>query len=541
MTRDEIIHAKGFNLRNTNYNANYSPSETEFKRIKVGVKNLDDAVLSLGALRKEFPTCAYTRKATIFKALIDNDLEELRNISNFYYNLNGIYQRVCNYFAFLYRYDWYVVADVIDEATKEDKIIKDCRRILNFLDNSYIRKVCGDIALEVIKNGAYYAYIVPSSEGLVLQQLPIAYCRTRYSVKNMPVVEFNMKFFDQFRDINYRMRVLNLFPDEFKKGYTLYLQGKLLPDVIGDNSGSWYLLDPENTVKFNFNNTDVPMFVNAIPALLDLDAAQDLDRRKQMQKLLKIIIQKLPLDKNGDLIFDVDEARDIHNNAVEMLSRAVGVDVLTTFADIDSVDMSDKNTTTTTDDLAKVERAVFNSLGISQNLFNTDGNMSLEKSILNDESSVRNLVLQFSMFFDRVTRSLNTNSKKYVFKFHMLETTQYNYKEMSKMYKEQAQMGYSKMLPQIALGHSQSFIMNSMNFENEVLHLSEKMIPPLMSSTLSSEDILGGKSKDDKSKTQTKSGTSSVPKKVDTGSAGRPEKPDDQKSDKTIQNKESMS
>ncbi|MCG8399889.1 hypothetical protein LWS67_25710, partial [Bacillus atrophaeus] len=77
---------------------------------------------------------------------------------------------------------------------------------------------------------------------------------------------------------------------------------------------TWYLLDPESTVKFNFNNNDIPMFVNAIPNLLDLDAAQDLDRRKQMQQLLKIVIQKLPLDKNGDLIFDVDEARDIHNN-----------------------------------------------------------------------------------------------------------------------------------------------------------------------------------------------------------------------------------
>jgi hypothetical protein len=73
----------------------------------------------------------------------------------------------------------------------------------------------------------------------------------------------------------------------------------------------------------------------------------------------------LPLDKNGDLIFDVDEARDIHNNAVKMLGRAVGVDVLTTFADVDSLDMSDRNTTTTTDDLAKVERSVFNSIGIS--------------------------------------------------------------------------------------------------------------------------------------------------------------------------------
>ena len=48
-----------------------------------------------------------------------------------------------------------------------------------------------------------------------------------------------------------------------------------------------------------------------------------------------------------------------------MLKRAVGVDVLTTFADVDSLDMSDRNTTTTTDDLAKVERSVFNSIGIS--------------------------------------------------------------------------------------------------------------------------------------------------------------------------------
>jgi len=77
-----------------------------------------------------------------------------------------------------------------------------------------------------------------------------------------------------------------------------------------------------------------------------------------------------------------------------MLKRAVGVDVLTTFADIDSIDMSDKNTTTSKDDLEKVERTVFNSLGVSRNLFNTDGNLSLEKSILNDESSVRNLLIR---------------------------------------------------------------------------------------------------------------------------------------------------
>ena len=474
--------------------------------------------------------------------LAENNLPELRNISSFFYDTYGIYERVCNYFAYLYRYDWYVMCDV-DESEKnikEKPILKDFNKILNYLDNSYIKKICGDIALEVIKVGAYYGYIVPDKDGLILQHLPVGYCRSRYNVKNLPAIEFNMEFFDQFSDVGYRMRVLNLFPDEFKKGYTLYLQGKLVPDHIGDNNGKWYLLEPQNTIKFNFNNSDTPMFVNAIPALLDLDAAQDLDRRKQMQQLLKIIIQKLPLDKNGDLIFDVDEARDIHNNAVQMLSRAVGVDVLTTFADIDSVDMSDKNTSTTRDDLEKVERSLFNALGISQNLFNTDGNMSLEKSILNDESSMRNLLFQFNIFFNRVTQALSKN-KKYTFRFHMLETTQYNYKEMAKLYKEQTQIGYSKLLPQIALGHSQSFILNSIKFENDILHLSDVMIPPLMSSTMSSTDILGKKNQDNNQKTQTNLETGKSQISEDSKSAGRPEKPDDQKSTKTIQNKESMS
>ena len=58
------------------------------------------------------------------------------------------------------------------------------------------------------------------------------------------------------------------------------------------------------------------------------------------QQLIKIIIQKMPLDKNGDLVFDVDEAQELHNNAVQMLKRAIGIDVLTTFADVDVADLN---------------------------------------------------------------------------------------------------------------------------------------------------------------------------------------------------------
>jgi parvulin-like peptidyl-prolyl isomerase len=172
-----------------------------------------------------------------------------------------------------------------------------------------------------------------------------------------------------------------------------------------------------------------------------------------MQKLLKILVQKLPMDKNGDLIFDVDEARDIHNTAVAMLRRAVGVDVITTFADVESIDISDKNTTASVDDLEKVERSVYNAMGVSRNLFNADGNIALANSILDDESTMRNLLLQFDVFLDKIVEKKSGN-KKFNFRLYMLETTQYNYRDLSKYYKELTANGQSKFMPMIALGHS---------------------------------------------------------------------------------------
>lgn len=472
------------------------------------------------------------------KAIVERDYKKLRLISDFFYAASGIYQTVCNYFAFLYRYDWYIYPENVSNNAKPDKVIEEYTKILGYLDRSYIKKLCGEIALKVVKYGCYYGYLVESSNSIQVQELPPEYCRTRFSVAGVPAIEFNMAFFDEkFTDVGYRMKVLKMFPEEFQKGYALYRSGKLGPDdeylswePEFRRTYGWYLLDPACTVKFNINGSDLPIFINALPAILDLDAAQELDRKKQMQKLLKILVQKLPMDKNGDLIFDVDEARDIHNTAVAMLRRAVGVDVITTFADVQSIDISDKNTSTSTDDLEKVERTVYNALGVSRNLFNTDGNLSLEKSILDDESTMRNLLLQFDVFFDKIVMKKSTN-KKFNFRLCMLETTQYNYKDMSKYYKELTANGQSKFMPMVALGHAQSSVFNLAYFENEILDLPRLMIPPLMSSTMNGEDVLGTREKSNQSNSQNTS----------EGQVGRPQKPDDQKSEKTIQNKESMS
>lgn len=525
------IKKKGFSMESINgtgdtfeVNAGAGFAPVDFSKIKVGAKTLDDAVVDLSNYKKL--DARLGDKKEVLRAMHTADYETMRDISNFFYKTSGIYSRLCRYMAYMYRYDWMVTPYINSDSVKDEKVLDTFHKVLNYLDNFGIKRLLGEIALKVIRNGCYYGYLIDNGGKMVIQELPASYCRSRFNVNGRPAVEFNMKFFDDlFRDTTQKMRMLKLFPEEFRKGYILYKEGKLMPDFAGDTSG-WYLLETKNVIKFNINGEDFPAFISVIPAILDLDSAQELDRKKMAQRLLKIIIQKMPLDKNGDLVFDIDEAQQLHNNAVRMLGKAIGIDVLTTFADVDVADMADTSTTTATDELEKVERAIYNEAGVSQMQFNTDGNIALEKSILNDEAAMYNLLLQFEDFLNYIIEKFNTSPKKIYYRIQLLTTTIYNYKEMAKLYKEQTQLGYSKMLPQIALGQSQSSVLANAYFENDILDLSTVFIPPMMSSTMNAEALqgLGNKSK------------SGNPE------GGRPtnESQGKEVAEKTIQNKESQ-
>jgi hypothetical protein len=73
------------------------------------------------------------------------------------------------------------------------------------------------------------------------------------------------------------------------------------------------------------------------------------------------------------------------------------------------------------------------------------------------------------------------------------------------------------MLPQIALGQSQSSVLANAVFENDILDLVNVFIPPISSNVMNA-DVLN----------RTKSLNN------DDNTGGRPEKPDDEKSEKTI-------
>lgn len=452
----------------------------------------------------------YTKRIVV-KAIESREYENIRSASKHFFATSGIYGRVCRYLAYLPTYDYLVTPYIKTETlTNQKGLLADFNKALSFLDSMNLRTKLKEIALKVVVEGVFYGYLRQNGDVGVIQDLPVRFCRSLYKVNGRPCVQFNVRYFDiQYKDNEIRTIVLKSMPEEIINGYVAFKNGVI---KVSRDGGAWIDLNQERSLKFSLNDDDTAIFSNAIPQIIDFDDLQAIEKKKAEQQLLKIMVQKIPLDKNGDFIFDMEEAKAMHSNAVRMLARAMNVDVLTTFADSSLLDMQTKQPNADRD--KNWERLLFQDLGVSSQLFATDGNLSLEKSIANDESIIIYLLDQIQ---DWLTYQLELKFAKrkfdYDFKLWFPRLTQHNRAEMAKLYKEQAMLGFSKQLPALALGQSQTNILATLSFENDVLDLASKLEPVKTSSTMSNKP--GG------------------------GEAGRPEKPADQKSDKTLANEAS--
>ena len=123
------------------------------------------------------------------------------------------------------------------------------------------------------------------------------------------------------------------------------------------------------------------------------------------------------------------------------------------------------------------------------------------------------------------------------FDFEILPLTVFNRQDLQTSYFRGAQYGYSKMFAGVAMGIKQMDQLSLMNFENEFLEMSTKMIP-LQSSYTTSGNVIA--SEEQKSSSTVKKTTSTTQARDITNTGGRPELPDEQKSEKTQANIQSM-
>ena len=153
---------RDYRLINSN---NQQTTSLQFNKIKVGKTTLaNDVVLDLdGVLNSVTPSKRPIKREDVEKALRQNNIKELRRISNIFYNISGIYGRLCRYMAYLFKYDWFITPMVYDETfrkeeKKKKKVVEGWYKSSLYLENCKLKRNFGEIALKVVRDGCYYGY-----------------------------------------------------------------------------------------------------------------------------------------------------------------------------------------------------------------------------------------------------------------------------------------------------------------------------------------------------------------------------------------------
>lgn len=421
-------------------------------------------------------------------------------LSRNYFKMGGFYQRILLHYATLLKYTGLLIPNPNSgKNLSEQYIVKKYNSAITFIDNAKLPKLFTHIAIKALRDGCYYGVIQKvTDKSISVLDLPVFYCRSRFKdIEGRDIVEFNVTYFDSIFDESYRKKAFASYPKEIVKWYKRYKKKHTSP---------WCYVSPNIGICIPFID-ERPAFLNIICAELEYEEAKDINKTRDLEEIRKILVQKVPHLQDGGLLFEPEEALEMHRGAVDMLKKNENLSVLTTYTDVDAIVSKTSNDNA----LNSVDKALANiyaEAGASSQLFGTDSNLSLSTSITNDIALMMVLAHKLENFITSIINEQYSNSN-ISFTYKILPVSLQNQKDYVETSLKLANSGYSFLLPALAMDISQRELGSIKDLENNVLKLKEKLVPLSTSFT-------------------------------ETGNVGRPEKDAQDKSAKTVANEESL-
>ena len=458
----------------------------------------------------------------VIRARSNIDITEMRKISKYFFRNTTSYRRIVDHFAQAYKYYYVVDLKRAAQVKTKNKLLKIYNQTLDFLDNLNVRDIFGYITQQVLIEGAFFGYVNDFKDNrITITQLNPDYCRSRdTSAYGTACLEFNVQFFTIYTDELDRIRTLNAFPIEVKRHWEAYRQGTV--------PSPWIRLNPAYSCAFFMDSNCAPPIFDTLIDILNFGDYKNIEKKRDSSELEKLLVQQFKLDEDSDVEVLMEEMVAMHDAVVNMLNGHDTIDVLTTIAD--TVDLKDTQSSVNQAGNNNIEKMLlpkYENAGLSSEIFYATGGTTLEYSVTNATSFMSQLMDKYSTWLSMLCYS-RFDYGKLIPIVTILPITWYNQTKMADMYIKNAQYGFSWVLPYVASGKKQSTLLDNAYMEQEVLNLSEVMRPLSSSFTMGDGDG------------ESNSSGGSSKKNSPPGEPGRPEKPMEEKSDKTIANINAM-
>lgn len=453
------------------------------------------------------------------KIIESGSLLEQQRLSRNYFNKDGYYKQLVLYYATLLKYTGILIPNpTLGKSLSTSHIQKRYFQAMDYVDKMALETLFVEWAQKVLVDGCFYGVIskVDKAHFAVLA-LPAAYCQTRFKdVAGNDLVEFDVSYFDSIFDEQDRKAALAAYPKFVASAYDKWHKNK-------KNATRWIIIPADVGICFPMLDGR-PFFLPVIPSTIKYDEAVETEQEREKEEIRKILVQQIPYLSDGRLLFEPDEAEEMHRGAVGMVRNNENTTVLTTYANVTTVDSKTSSENGAKNALESMKQNIYSQAGVSGEIFAATGGNTTETSTKYDTAIMMYLASKFARFVTNVVNDNFANSN-ISFKYTILPITHQNEAKYIDTSFKLSSSGYSLLVPALAQGFSQKDLVNLKDLENDVLKLGEKLIPPANSFT-------GG---------AVQEGNEAKPMTGQGGDqGGRPTKTADEKKDQTIKNEESI-
>lgn len=453
----------------------------------------------------------------IERIITSGSVEEQQKLSRNYFALDGYYKQIIIHYATLLKYAGILIANPgFGNKLSSPAVQKKYYQAMDYVEKMSLPILCSNFAWRALIDGCYYgARVDLGKKGFQVIDLPVGYACSRFKdFKGNDVVEFDLRYFDKILLDSTRNEVLESYPKFISKAYRKWSKKR--------SNNSWIILPEDVGVCFPFFDGR-PLFLSVIPATIAYDNAMELEKERAKSEIRKILVQEIPHLSDGRLVFEPEEAAEMHSGAVDMMKGNKNLSVLTSYGKVSAIG-SESSAMGIEATLNRYEQNIYSQAGVTGQILSGQGSSSFEASLNNDTALMMSFANKVGLFVSNILNNLFGNSAV-SFKYTFLPITYHNETTyLDNTYKILGS-GFSAIMPALTFGLSQRDLINIKDLENDVLKLGDKLKPLQTAYTQSGEPS-----------EQTK-------KSVDTEKAldkgGRPQKKQQDKNERTLANEKS--
>ena len=393
---------------------------------------------------------------------------------------NSVYQEIISYYKSMPLYRYTVVPDRVkrkDEKIDKKEYAEKYEEMISVVEGISIEISFPKILEKGLIEGTVFIYTDKNknSETIETLLLPRKYCKRGFTTNfGTDTVIFDFTYIDEMK----RQFMSGMGPKDFLEADFL----AMFPDGLiaqynsykSDTKLRWQQLDPSFAASISFSSSGLPPKLSANYGIIDYTTTKENEVRRSSNELEKILVHTIPHNADGDLMFEVDEALELHDYMSKTLSSVKGLKLLTTFGATELIELQAERTKENKTVLTAYD-GVYYATGMNPAIFRGDSAESLKISIAKDSAYVFEKLDLIVNFYNLAINNLY-NFGPYQAKISLLPITVYNEQDKMTLYRENAMAGIGKLETVVASGIRQKDISNINTLET-FLKLDTILVP----------------------------------------------------------------